>query len=241
VISPSLARAIQGQVAIHTRYILDFERSQDYKFVKMLDKRTNSLRLPSDWKRRANDILAAAYLHAIAYDHGSGDDCVDAFGNTYEVKLTYIKSRDLYIGDRGGLLHRGSELAKGKGLMQACAAKFRVYGGTKADHHNQTTAYILMSRDHNCFITGYIMNGNTIEELLMGEGRKSEERAISLSQFQTHGYEFGSMIPHIGWDAYHSSLYKYVMARDGKLPVNEAKAAIKEWITLADPLKLKTL
>lgn len=236
MITPELSAAIREQVAIHTRFILDFEWSQDYRFVRMLNEKTGKMHLPASWKRRTNDILGAAYMHAIAFDHGNGDDCMDEYGNRYEVKLTYINSDDVTTGPRGGLLHNNNSLAA------ACRAKFSVYDGTHDEHHNQTTAYVLMSEDHNCFITGYIMTGRMVSDLLIGDGnRKSTERGISLSQFQNYGYEFSSMISHIGWDVYEPALYDYVMARDGKVPADEAAQAIQKWINLVDHRKLRRL
>jgi hypothetical protein len=85
------------------------------------------------------------------------------------------------------------------------------------------------------------MSGDTVEELLMGEGRVSEERSISLGQFQTHGHEFGSSVPHIGWDIYRAALYQYVMARDGKLEPEQSQIAIATWVGLIDPTNLKIL
>lgn len=221
---------IGNQVALHSKYMLDFEWSQDYRFVRLWDQNTRSLCLPSDWKRRTNDILAAAYIHAVALNQGSGDDCVDPQGNTYEVKLTYIRSQDFTVTDRGAIIQR-SNARTPKGILQACRANFRVYGGTSYDHHNKPTAYVLMSEDHRCFITGYMMAGDQVTSILHS-GQKSEERSISLSQFQSNGYEIGSSCHNIGWEKYVSALRGYLQARDGLLVGSDRDTAVDSWLNL---------
>lgn len=232
-ISDSESEEIRNQIAVHSKYLLDFEWSQDYRFVRLWDPRTKSLRLPADWKRRTNDILAANYIHALALYQGTGDDCLDVYGNTYEVKLTYVHSRDFVLGPRGGVLQRpATEKSTPKGIKQACKANFKVYRGTDYDHHNQTTAYVLMSEDHNSYITGYMMNGSTVRDLLTSGQKTSEDRSISLSQFQNLGIEIKSSVPSMGWESYYQSLSRYIAARDGLITGVDRDAAIESWLNL---------
>lgn len=242
LISPELSQKIAHHVAIQNDYAHYFKWANTGALFRCIDKRYDELSLPCDWERRSNDIYAAAYMHAIAFDHGNGDDCLDEYGNKYEVKLTQIKSRDLFLGDLGAINHKVKEDAKkGTGLAQACNAKFAVHSKTSDDHHNQTTAYVLMSWDHSTIITGYIMSGDKVKKLLGGSARTSVNRAISLSQFQTYGHEFNSCVPHIGWNRYETALRGWLMAREGRLPPDEAEKAIEEWIDLANPSKLISL
>lgn len=237
---PELAEAIQRQVAFQCHHMLDIMWSGHTEGLAMLDKRRKKLtdELPMLWGRRMNDIYAAAYMHCVAYDEGNGDDCVDWYGNEYEVKLTGIRSRDLCIGANGALLHKGSEGAKkGKSLFDRCRTKWKVFDKTAAEHHNQTTGYILVSEDHKCFIDGFIMHGDAIVQLLANG--EAVDRSISLGQFMTYGYRFPSSVPHIGWERYQSALDSFVRAKYGMLTPEESQIAIHNWVTLADPEKLK--
>lgn len=227
---------IRNQVAVHTNYMLDFEWSQDYKFVKLWDPETKSLILPSDWKRRTNDILAATYIHSLAIYANNGDDCLDEYGNTYEVKLTYIHSKDYLVSPRDALMQKNQNpntpLSKLRGIGQACRTKFKVYPGTDKNHHNKTTAYVLMSGDHNCYITGYIMTGDKVSQILHSSSSSCVERPITLSKFQIDGHEITSSVPRIGWDAYVHSLRNYIKARDNVITGSERDAAIDAWVNL---------
>jgi hypothetical protein len=227
---------ISKQVALHTEYITDFQRVHDYGFVKLWDATNEKLISPPNLMRRGNDVLAAAYLHALAINQDNGDDCIDAQGNHYELKLAYVKSRDMSIGKRGALIQ--GTTGNPENTVQA---RFKVYPGTNRNHHNKNTALILMSYDHNCFITGFMLEGGIVGKLLHEGGQKTIARTISLSNFIKYGYEFGSSIPHIGWQNYQSTLFDYVKVREQRITGDEADAVVDKWVGFADTNNLQKL
>lgn len=227
---------ISKQVAFHTEYITDLQRVHDYGLVKLYDISANKLVSPPNLMRRGNDFLAAAYLHALAIHQDHGDDCIDALGNTYELKLAYINSRDMSIGKRGALIQG----ARG-GPENSIMARFSVYPGTEREHHTKNTALILMSYDHNCFITGFMLEGNIVETLLHEGNQNTVSRTISLSNFIKYGYEFSSSVPNIGWTNYLTTLTNYVKAREQRLTVDETNAVVEQWVGFSDPNNLQKL
>lgn len=230
------AAIITKQISLHTEFITDFQRVHDYGFVKLWDAQTESLVSPPNLMRRGNDVLAAAYLHALAINQDNGDDCIDAQGNYYELKLAYVKSRDMSIGKRGGLIQG----AQGN-PENSIQARFKIYAGTNRHHHTKNTALILMSYDHNCFITGFMLEGSIVGNLLHEGGQKTVARTISLSNFIKHGYEFGSSVPNIGWTDYKTKLFDYVSAREQRITGDGATSAIDNWVGLADTNNLQKL
>ena len=231
-------RQIAQQIAIHVKYMPDFQRGYDYSKVRLFDPVSGRLVQKPDMLRRCNDFLAATYMHSLALYQGNGDDCIDAKGNTLELKLAFIKSGDIHIGMNGRSLMHGAARTS---LNSAINAKFKVHNGTHQSHHNQDTALILMSHDHNCYITGFILPGDEVERILMDGGQTTVDRSISLSQFINYGYEVGSSVPHIGWERYWQCLFNHVSAREGRLSGEELASAKAEWIALANPDNLKTL
>lgn len=234
---PNHLSLIRDRVAIHTEYMLDMLRTHDYRFVKLFDQQLGSLVTPPNLDRRANDWKAAAYIHALALNHNLGDDCVDSNGNVFELKLAYLNGRDCWTGKRGALVHGAS----GSSLASVVSAKFKVYPGTLDTHHNRDTVMVLMSYDHNCYITGFVMHGDKVQELLTEGGQNTVQRRISLGQFMRYGYEIGSSIPHMGWDDYFSSLSNMVKAREGRITGSDYQNAVDQWVSLADPRNLKKL
>jgi hypothetical protein len=234
--TPETQKLIEAQVAIHTEYITDWQRTHDYGMIRLFDVKTQKLVSPPNLMRRGNDFLAAAYLHALAINSPLGDDCVDHMGNAYELKLAYIKSEDMSIGKRGALIQgvRG-------GPENTIQARFKIYEGTDRNHHNKDTALILMSYDHNCFITGFMLKGEIVGELLHEGNQTTVARTISLRNFIEHGREFGSSVPHIGWTNYRETLFDYVKAREQRLRPEETEEVVEKWVSFADPRTLKKL
>lgn len=233
---PEIKAIIEKQVAFHTEYITDLHRSHDYGLIKLFDNQKQCLVSPPNLMRRGNDFLAASYLHALAIHQDHGDDCIDSHGNTFELKLAYINSRDMSIGKRGALIH-GSR----GGPENTVQARFSVYPGTERDHHTKNTALILMSYDHSCFITGFMLEGSIVGNLLHEGNQNTISRTISLSNFIKYGYEFNSSVPNIGWSNYLTTLTDYVKARDQLLPVEQTLDIIDKWIGFSDPRNLQKL
>lgn len=230
-LSAEESKTIKEQIALHSKYMMDFEWSQDYRYVRLWDPKKRELCLPSDWKRRSNDILAANYIHAIALYQGTGDDCVDYLGETYEVKLTYLKSRDYQLSENGSIVQKNPKVnAKPKGITHSCRANFRVHKGTDPNHHNKKTIYVLMSEDHKSYITGFYLEGEKVKDLLSGD--KATERSISLSQFIHNGTEVSSHVPSMGWGNYQEKLANFLAARDGLLTGDAREQAVDQWVNL---------
>lgn len=238
-LTPEQSRVIEKQVSLHTTHMTSILRSHRYDSVRLFDQKKNALVAPFDITHRDNDFIAAAYVHALAIYQTNGDDCIDANGNTYELKLVYVDSRDMNIGKRGGL-QLGSGVFKSN-LENSIHARYKVYPGTDKNHHNKETALILMSCDHQCYITGFMMHGDNVTEFLHESNQNCVGRTISLGNFIKHGYEFGSSVPHIGWQNYYDSLHNYVMAREGRLNAEETQAARQKWIELCDIRNLNSL
>ena len=235
-ITTNIGGLIANQVAFHAEYMTDFLRCQDYGLVKLYDVETKKLVTPPDLQRRSNDFIAAAYMHALAINSASGDDCIDSKGNTYELKLAYIKSSDMSIGKRGALI-QGTK----SGPESTVQARFKVYEGSQPEKYNKATALILMSYDHNCYITGFMLDGKTVCDQLFNTNQNGISRNISLSNFIRHGYEFGSSIPHIGWNEYRNALFDYVKVKEQPGEQEETDKAVDKWTNLADPRNLKRL
>lgn len=229
---------IAQQTAIHAKYMTDFQRSFDYGQVKLFSEGTGKLVSPPDKLRRLNDFLAAAYTHSIALYADSGDDCIDLSNSAIELKLAFIKGKDMRIGTSGRAIVTGPSATS---LTHSINAKFRVYNGTDSEHHNKDTALVLMSLDHNCFITGFMMPGAEINKLVHSESRNTIQRDVSLSAFIRQGYEFDSNVPHIGWAEYYDALWNYLCAKEQRITGEEAEAAIAKWISFADESNLKHL
>ena len=235
-ITPKIGTMIAKQVAFHAEYMTDFLRHQDYGLVRLYDAGTKKLVSPPDLLRRSNDFIAAAYMHALAINSASGDDCIDSQGNTYELKLAYIKATDMSIGKRGALLH-GTK----SGPESNVTARWSVYPGSSPEKYKKNTALILMSYDHNCYITGFMLDGNTVCEQLFNTNQNGLQRTISLSNFIKYGYEFGSSIPHIGWNTYRNALTEYVRVKEQPTSEEETKQAVDTWTNLTDPRNLKRI
>lgn len=237
----SLSKDAQALIAKQTALNIELAtpclRMNDYTFMKLYDAKSQKLSAPLDAFRRLNDILAATFVHYLAIDHQSGDDCIDRNGSTLEVKLAFIDSTDLTLSTQGNLIRRGSE----SGLLHATQAKFRVYKGTAKGHHNKDTAFVLISKDHACYIGGFMMKGDKVDELLTSGTQNSVQRKISLSQFIKYGYEINSSVPHIGWERYHESLTNFIAGSEGKISVARAGEAHKAWTSLADVRNLRHL
>ncbi len=234
--TPNAKKLIEQQVALHTEYITDFQRTHDYGLVKLFDTKTETLVTPPNLMRRGNDFLAAAYLHALAINSAMGDDCIDAQGRSYELKLAYINAADMSIGKRGALIQG----ARG-GPENSIMARFKIYEGTDRNHHNKDTALILMSYDHNCFITGFMLDGVTVGNLLHEGNQNTVARTITLNNFIKYGYEFGSSVPNIGWSNYRSTLFDLVKAREQRISPEETDAVVEKWVSFADPRNLQKL
>ncbi len=230
--------AVRSYVALQTEFIQDWLLTFDYSHIRLYNTSRNRLVRPPDLFRRGNDWMAAAYLHSVALHQNSGDDCVDAWGNRYELKLGFINSKDIHFGPSGTALLHG---AGGTSFNQAFNAKYRVHQGTQLNHHNQETGYVFMSHDHNCYITGFMMTGNAVQKVLMEGGQTTTDRNVSLGQFIRDGHEFKSSVPHIGWERYYKALFNFVAAREGRIIGDEAKLAIDQWVNLADPRNLQKL
>jgi hypothetical protein len=234
-----LKKDISQYTALQIKYMTDWHRATDYDSVRMLNPVLNKLiKMPSDWPRRWNDIMAAAYAHSVAHYSESGDDCSDYFGNVLELKLAFVKAKELRIGTQGRAIISATN---GSSFGNMINAKFRVYNGTDADHHTKDTALILMSLEHNCFISGFILPGEKVKEIVHNENRNGVNREISLAAFVRDGHEFGSSAPHIGWENYYSALFDYLSAKEGRITGAEADAALNKWISFADERNLKRL
>jgi hypothetical protein len=230
--------SIKSYVAQQTEFMQDWLLSYDYSRVRLYNTTKNKLVQNPEMFRRGNDWIAAAYMHSVALDQGSGDDCVDTKGNYHELKLAFMDASQIHFGTSGTALLYG---ASDTSLNQAYNAKYRVYATTQNEHHKQETAYVLMSKQHNCYITGFMMTGEQVQKTLMESGKTTVERSISLGNFITNGYEFKSGIPHIGWGRYYNALFNYVKAREQRITGDEAREAIKTWVELGNPNNLTKL
>jgi hypothetical protein len=161
---------------------------------------------------------------------------VDHFGYSLELKFAILSSKELIINSTGSVSR-----PNGTGLTSNTAARFKVYEGTDTSHHNKDTAFVLFSGDHCQFITGFILPGDKVQELLHTDGRGAVDRTIPLSQFIAHGFEFSSSVKHMGWDLYYEKLWYYIAAKDGLLDSVESMKALHEWAALADDRNLKSL
>lgn len=214
-------------------------RARNYENMKMIDSDClNVIDLPPDWFRRANDIFAATYAHCLARYADSGMDCVDFYGNHLELKFVIVDSNEYMIGSSGKSIKR---VNSDTGIRQSIQAMFRVYPGTADGHHSTDTALVLYSKNHDCFIGGFIMNGNEIRSIVHSDNKTSVTRTVPLAQFIDHGYEFDSLVPHIGWEEYETALFNFLRAKQGIIEGQEADDAINTWINLADQNNLKTL
>jgi|SRR5476651_1598428 len=231
-------QSIAQQVAVHAKYITDFQRTFDYGEVKLYSETAGKLVSPPDKLRRLNDFLAAAYAHAIAIYADSGDDCIDQFGNAIELKLAFIKGKDMRMGNSGKAIVTG---AGSVSFTHAVNAKFRVYSGTDKQHHNKDTALVLMSLDHNCFISGFMLPGEVITDLVHSDTKNTVQRDVSLNSFIKYGYEFASSVPHIGWGEYYEALRNFINAKEKRSPEDEWAAAYAKWVSFADERNLKRL
>ena len=230
--------SIKSYVVEQTLFMQDWLLTYDYSHVRLYNTTKQKLVQNPELFRRGNDWIAAAYMHAVALDQGNGDDCVDSKGNFYELKLAFIDANQIYFGPSGTALLYGSS---GTSLNQAYNAKYRVYAGTQNEHHKQETAYVLMSKQHNCYITGFMMTGDQVQKTLMEGNKTTIDRTISLGNFISNGYEFKSGVPHIGWSRYYNALFNYVKAREQRISGDEAERAIDDWVNLADPDNLDRL
>jgi hypothetical protein len=172
--------AIAKQTVLHAEYMTDIARTFDYHSVKLFNDSTGKLVSPSDKMRRLNDFLAAAYTHSIARYADSGDDCIDKYGHAIELKLAFVKARDLKIGVSGSSIVTQAN----NSFLNSVNAKFRVYNGTDKNHHNKDTAFILMSQDHNCFITGFMMTGDLVTKYVHSDTRTSSMVTKSIVWFR---------------------------------------------------------
>lgn len=236
-ISDDLKSLIAKQIALNIDIVTPCLRMTDYSFMKLFNIKKQKLTAPIDAFRRMNDVLAATFVHYLAIDQKNGDDCVDMNGNTLEVKLAFINSSDLTLSTQGNLIRKGSE----GGLIHNTQAKFRVHKGTAKGHHNKDTAFILVSEDHACFIGGFMMHGDKVDELLTSGTQTGVQRKISLSQFIKYGYEINSSVPHIGWERYHECLKNFVAGAEGMLSIPKAGEAHQAWTELADIRNLRKL
>lgn len=235
-ITSEISSRISQQIAFHAQYMTDFIRHQDYGLVKLYDVESSNLVTPADLQRRSNDFIAAAYTHTLAINSTSGDDCVDSKGNTFELKLAYIKSSDMSIGKRGALI-QGTK----SGPESTVQARFKVYEGSAQSKYNKDTALILMSYDHNCYITGFMLDGKTVCDQLFNTNQNGISRTISLSNFIKSGYEFGSSIPHIGWSNYRNALLDYVKVKEQPSSPEDTQSSMTTWENLAKFDNLKRL
>jgi hypothetical protein len=238
MVTPNQLNEIGQQAALHAKYMTDWQRTFDYGHVKLFSESQGKLVSPPDKLRRLNDFLAAAYTHSIALYAEHGDDCIDQFGNAIELKLAFVKARDYRIGNSGRAIVAGPSATS---IGSTINAKFRVYGGTDSDHHTKDTALVLMSLEHNCFITGFMMPGEKVKEIVHSDTRNGVQREISLSAFIRDGYEFGSSVPHIGWENYYSTLFDYLCAKEGRITGDEAQTALDKWSSFADENNLHRL
>lgn len=230
---------IREAIVNNIKVITTSSRSRKYDGMKMIDKTAKEIiDLPPDWFRRANDIFAATYAHCLARYADSGMDCVDFYGNHLELKFVIVDSNEFMIGPSGKSIKR---LNGDTTLLQSIQAIFRVYPGTAADHHSNHTALVLYSKNHDCFISGFIMHGNDIQSYVHSESKNTVTRTVSLSQFIANGYEFDSLVPHIGWEEYEDALYNFLRAKQGLLTEQEATDAIDSWVNLADFDNLQSL
>jgi hypothetical protein len=230
---------IQEAILNNINTITMSSRTRNYEDMKMIDADcVDIIDLPPDWFRRANDIFAATYAHCLARYSDSGMDCVDFYGNNLELKFVIIDSNDYVIGTSGKSIKRKNSDSN---IHNAVQAIFRVYPGTANDHHSTDTALVIYSKNHDCFIGGFIMNGNAIQSLVHSDNKTSVTRPVSLVQFIQHGYEFDSLVPHIGWNEYENALYNFLRAKQGLMTEEEADDAINTWVSLADQNNLKTL
>lgn len=224
-------QTIKHQVAFHTQYINLCLATHDYGLIRLYDSTTDRLVCPADLPRRFNDFVAAAYVHALALNQSTGYDCIDGEGHCMELKLAYIHSKNV------GLTSINSLTFNQKTFDHGIQANWKVHKGTARDHHSKDTAFILIDGDHNCFITGFVLKGEQVEEFLHGNNKQSINRKISLSQFIKHGYEIDSSVPNLGWKNYYESLHRYILAREGQLTEEEADEARQSWIFLRNTLK----
>ena len=230
---------IRKAIINNIKIITTSSRSRKYDSMKMIDKTaTDIIDLPPDWFRRANDIFAATYAHCLARYSDSGMDCVDFYGNHLELKFVIVDSNEYMIGASGNSIKRKHS---DTGLRNAIKAIFRVYPDTAADHHSTDTALVIYSKNHDCFISGFVMQGSDIQSIVHSDNKTSVTRPVSLAQFVANGYEFDSLVPHIGWEEYEDALYNFLRAKQGLLTGQESTDAIDTWVNLADFNNLKTL
>lgn len=175
--------------------------------------------------RRINDILAASYAGYVAMNQKTGDDAINHLGHTMEFKLAEISSKSFSLGSQGSLIYNTS------GSWTSCmGAIFHLYPGTDMEQKIQDTTLILYSSDHERYITGFVMSGEKIYEILKD---KRSTTNISISAFIKDGYEIKSEVGSIGFKKYENALLQYIRANAGLLPKERALDAITNWIKLA--------
>lgn len=175
--------------------------------------------------RRINDILAASYAGYVAMNQKTGDDAINHLGHTMEFKLAEISSKSFSLGSQGGLVYNTS------GTWTSCiGAIFHLYPGTDMEQKIQDTTLILYSTDHERYITGFVMSGEKVYEILKD---KKSTTNISISAFIKDGYEIKSEVGSIGFKKYNNALHQYVKAKAGVLPKDMALDAVTNWVKLA--------
>lgn len=228
---------VKEQASLHADLVSDMFTFNDLSFAKMYDMENDKMvSFSANTFRRSNDILAGSYAHSIAIDQLYGEDCIDHFGKSIELKLAILSMKDFSISQSNSLSRNDNTT-----IFTATAARFSVYPTTPIDHHAKNTAFVLFSADHNQFITGFMMNGENVKEALTGSGQECVDRKISLRNFIDNGYEFGSRVPHMGFNNYYEKAWYYVAARQGLLPKIQAIKAYSDWVELSNKDNLKRL
>lgn len=235
MVNNTISEQISDQVANQIALVSDMLFFNDMSFVKMVNANRSELVTASPTTiRHYDDIAAGCYAHTLAIDQGNGDDCVDHYGYSMELKLAMVSSD-------GWSFNGNDQLTKSSSITNTIGARFSVYGETKRGHHNKDTALVLYSADHRKFITGFILSGDHIDNYLNNGNNNTVDRFIPLSKFIADGYEFGSSVPHMGWERYYSALWYFLAAKHDKIPKERAYRAFTDWVNLSDSRYLKTL
>lgn len=197
-----LDRTIREQQAILPLAL----RNHDYQNAKLYDPITKTVKKSGNFPQRWEDWVAGLYWDSLAIDHLSGDDVIDAFGNTMEVKLICVKAKNFSLSEKKSLFYNNDSYAK------QLRVNFEVHNGTDEQHHNKTTGVVLYSIDLCKIITGYKVSGQTINDLLRGK-QTTVKRTISLSQIMKNAEPYKSKVEQVGFEEYLATVYDLLLKK----------------------------
>lgn len=158
-------------------------------------------RPPGAMLNKPYDIFAAAAVGCLAYGRkNNGPDGVILVNNVLrniELKYCCIHSGELGISSRGNVISKSNPK---KTLCGLAKGEFKITSDKQLNSKNITTYLVLFDEYTNSFVGAWVMDGETVLQLLTANGKKSDRRSISLGQFIEYGKPVTLMVQSIGLD-----------------------------------------